>query len=185
MIGPLFDMFTGAMFIFSSVKFLNMSKPRTGWPTSIGILWNWASNGECRLMLNADWRWWMQTDSVPSDQKFSCKWNLSFFKAVPSYRQSFHLGSPLHIISSSLSHFCLIQCAILHKLLKLGFWNFKPIFLRMQFSLVATFFSLVLIISLSWYFHLPISCLTLVTWHFGSKMVFPNIYKTTKWLVWT
>ena len=29
MIGPIFDMFTGAMFIFSSVKFLKMCKPRT------------------------------------------------------------------------------------------------------------------------------------------------------------
>ena len=29
MIGPLFYMFTGAMFIFSSVRFLNMCKPRT------------------------------------------------------------------------------------------------------------------------------------------------------------
>ena len=55
-IGPLFDMFTGVMFIFSSVKFLNMCKPRTGWLTSIGILWKWASkpaelagDGECRL----------------------------------------------------------------------------------------------------------------------------------------
>ena len=42
-IGPLFDMFTGVMFIFSSVKFLNMCKPRTGWLTSNGILWKWAS----------------------------------------------------------------------------------------------------------------------------------------------
>ena len=56
MIGPLFDMFTGAMFIFSSVRFLNICKPRTGWPTSIGILWKLAGksaeltgDGECRL----------------------------------------------------------------------------------------------------------------------------------------
>ena len=103
----------------------------------------------------------MQADSVPSDQKFSCKWNLSFFKAVPSNRLSFYLGSLLHIISSLFIHFFLFQNAILHKMLKLGFWNFKPIFLRMQFSLVATFFSLVLVISLSWYFHLTISYLTL------------------------
>ena len=107
--------------------------------------------------LHAGWGWWMQAESVPSDQKFSCKWNLSFFKAVPSNRLSFYLGSPLHIIN----HFCLFQNAILHKILKLGFWNFKPIFLRMQFSLVATFFSLVLVISLSWYLHLTISYLTL------------------------
>ena len=56
MIGPLFDMFTSAMFIFSSVRFLNMCKPRTGWSTSTGILRKWASKpaelagaGECRL----------------------------------------------------------------------------------------------------------------------------------------
>ena len=55
----------------------------------------------------AGWGWWMQADSVPSDQKFSCKWNLSFFKAVPSIRLSFYLGSPLHIISSLFSHFSL------------------------------------------------------------------------------
>ena len=88
----------------------------------------------------ACWGWWMQADLVPSDQKFSCKWNLSFSKAVPSNRLSFYLGSPLHIISSLFSHFCLFQNAILHKMLKLGLWNFKPTFLRIQFSLVATLF---------------------------------------------
>ena len=98
----------------------------------------------------------MQADSVPSNQKFSCKWNLSFFKAVPSNRLSFYLGSLLHIISSLFIHFFLFQNAILHKMLKLGFWNFKPVFLRMQFLLVSTFFSLVLVISLSWYFHLTL-----------------------------
>ena len=34
--------------------------------------------------------------------------------------------------------------------------------------------SVVLVISLSWHFHLTNSYLTLVTWHFGSQMVFPN-----------
>ena len=88
----------------------------------------------------AYWRWWMQADTIPSDLKFSCKWNLSFFKAVPSNRLSFHLGSPLHIISSLFSHFCLFQNAILPKMLKLGFWHFKSILIRIQFSLVAIFF---------------------------------------------
>ena len=53
MIGPLFGILAGTMFIFSSVRFLNMCKPRTGWPTSIG---KWASkpaelagDDECRL----------------------------------------------------------------------------------------------------------------------------------------
>ena len=57
MFGPLFDIFTGAMFTFSSVKFLDICKPRTGWHISIGILWKWASkptklagDGECRLI---------------------------------------------------------------------------------------------------------------------------------------
>ena len=56
MIVPLLDMLTGAMFIFCSVRFLNMCKPKTGWPTSIWILWKWdgkpaelSGDGECRL----------------------------------------------------------------------------------------------------------------------------------------
>ena len=102
----------------------------------------------------------MLADSIPSNQKFSCKWNSSFFKAVLSNRLSFYLGSPLHMISSLFSHFCLFQITILHKM-KLTFCNFKPVFLRTQFSLVATFFSLLLVISLSWYLHLTISYLTL------------------------
>ena len=42
--------------VFSSVKFLNMCKPRADWSASTGILWQWASKptemaevGECRL----------------------------------------------------------------------------------------------------------------------------------------
>ena len=85
------------------------------------------------------WRWWMQAHLVPSDQKSFCKWN--HFSRLSHQTGSFYLGSLLHIISSLLSHFCLFQNAILHKMLKLGFWNFRPIFLRMQFAVVATFFS--------------------------------------------
>ena len=111
MIGPLFDMFTGGMFIFSSVQAY-----RTGWG------------------------WWMQGDSVPFDQKFSCKWNLSFFKAAPSSSLSLYLGSPFHIIRSIFSHFCLFQNAILHKILQLGFWNFKPFFSECSFHWLQHFF---------------------------------------------
>ena len=65
--------------------------------------WNFMKVGyqTCR----AGWGWWMQADSVSSYQKLSSKWNLSFFKAVPSNRLSFYLGSLLHIISSSFSLF--------------------------------------------------------------------------------
>ena len=83
----------------------------------------------------------MQTDSIPSDQKFSCKWNLSFYKVVPLNRLSFYLGSWLHIISSLFSHFCLLQNVILHEMLKLEFWKFKLIFLRMQFYWLQLFVS--------------------------------------------
>ena len=141
MIGPLFDMFTS-----SSVKLLCMCKPRTGWLTLIGILWKWASkptklvgDGECRLT------------------RFH---SIRNFLANDIYHFS-RLSHQTGCLFNLLSQFCLFQNAILHKMLKLGFWNFKPIFLRMQFSLVATFFSLVLVISLSWYFHLTISYLTL------------------------
>ena len=98
----------------------------------------------------AGWGWLMQPGSVPFDQKIFCKWNLSFFKVLSPNRLPLYLGSPLCIISSLFSQFYLFQNAILCKHLKLRFWNVKPIFHRMQFSLVATFFSLVLVISLSW-----------------------------------
>ena len=118
----------------------------------------------------------MQAVSVPSDQKFSCKWHLSFFNAVPSNSLSFYLGGPLHIISSFFCHFCLFQNTILHKMLKLGFWNFKPIFL--WFHWLQYFFSLVLVISLSWYLHLTISYLTIVTWNFGSQWSFQTFKRS-------
>ena len=51
------------------------------------------------------WNSPMQVGSVPCDQKFSCNWNLSFFKAVPSNKFSFYLDSLVHIISSLSSHF--------------------------------------------------------------------------------
>ena len=105
---------------------------------------------------HAGWGWWMQVRSVPCNQKFSCKWNLSFCKTVRPNTLLFYLGIPLHIISPLFSYFCLFQSAILYKMIMLGFWSFKPIFLRMQLSLFATFFSLVLVICLIWYFHLYI-----------------------------
>ena len=132
MVDPLFDMFTAAMFISSSVRFLNMCKPRAGWPISTESSWIGLA------AYQAGWVWWIQAGLFPSDQNFSCKWKLSFSRL--SNRLPFYLGSPLHAISSLFSHFCMFQNAILRKMLKLGFWSFNPIFLRIQFSLVSTFF---------------------------------------------
>ena len=117
-----------------------------------------------------DWGLWMQANSVPSYQKFSCKINLSFIEVVPSNRLSFCLGSPLHIISSLFSHLCLFQNDILYNMLKLGFWNLILFFWECSFHWLQHFFSLVLVISLS-YLHLAISYLTLFTRHFESQLV--------------
>ena len=46
----------------------------------------------------------------------------------------------LHIIYSLFSNSRLFQNAIFRKMLKLVLWNYKPIFLQMQFLLVAKFF---------------------------------------------
>ena len=126
---------------FFSVKFLNMCKPRTAfhlliWAGPSGLA-SYGSGPGCLL----SWLGMVNADLLgSSNQKSSYKWNLSFFKAVPRNNLHFYLSSLFQKISSLFNHFCLFQNAILHKMLKLGFLNFKPIFLRMQFSLVAAFF---------------------------------------------
>ena len=119
---------------FFSVRFPNMCKTRT----TFYLFWQadppgLPFYGSVLAFLRAGWEWWIQAGSVP-----------------------FYLGSPLHIISSLFSHFYLFQNSIFQNMLKLGFWNFKPIFFRMQFSLVANFFYVVLVIWLSWYMHLKL-----------------------------
>ena len=150
MIGPRFGMFTAAMFIFSSVRFLNMCKPRTGWPTSTDILWsglaclpNWLA------IMNTGW-----AGSIGSEIFLQMKFII--FKAVTSNMLSFYLGSPLHVISSLFSQFCLFRNAILRKMLRLGFWNCKSFFSEFSFHWLQHFFSLVLVICLSWYLHLAL-----------------------------
>ena len=116
-------------------KFLNMYKPRTGWPTSIGILWKWASkptmldgNGECRLTRFHPIRNFLVNDIY------------HFSRLSHQTGCLFTEGSLLHIISFLFSYFCLFQNAILHKMFKLVFWNFRSIFLRVEFSLIKVFF---------------------------------------------
>ena len=136
MIGPIFDVFIATMFISSSARFLNMCKPRTGWPTTIDILWSGLTCLPSWLgMMNTGW-----LGSIWSE--IFLQMEFIIFKAFPWNRLPFCLGSPLHVISSMFGHSCLCQDAILCRMLKLGFWNFKLILLRIQFSLVATFFSL-------------------------------------------
>ena len=140
-----FEMFTVAKFVFSSARFLNMCKPRKTFHLLCGTNpRGLAFYGKEPAYLLAYWAcccgWWMQAGSVPCGQKFSCKLNLSFFMAVPPNRLTFYLFSPVHILSSLFSPFCLFPNDIFYTVLKLGFWDFNYIFLRMQFSLVSTFF---------------------------------------------
>ena len=94
------------LLLFFSGKFLNVCKPRTTlyplWqpgPTGLAFYGSELTclqagwDGDCRLVL------------FHVIKKFSCKWNLSFFMAVPPNRLPFYLGSMLHIISSLFSNF--------------------------------------------------------------------------------
>ena len=104
-----------------------------------------------------------------------------FFQGCP-ITCPFYLGSPLHVISSLFSHFCLFQNAIL---------KFSQ---NLVFIGCNIFFRLALVICLSWYLYLTLShefltftsfniwrlkCesirfsqLELLTWHFGAKCSF-------------
>ena len=86
---------------FFSGKFLNMCKPRTTtcslWQPGPPGLAFYGSGSACLTswvgMVSAGWLCSMRSET-------SCKWNLSFFKAV-----SPNLGSLFHIISSLFSNF--------------------------------------------------------------------------------
>ena len=140
------------MFAFFSARFLNMCMPKT----TVYLFWRAYQPGLAfhgsRLVCLPSWLRMVNVGWLCSMRsEISCKWNLSFFKAVPPKRQYYYLGSPLFRISFLFSYFCLFGKTILQNVLKLRFSNFKLIFLRMQFSLVATFCPLVMVICLSWY----------------------------------
>ena len=125
--------------LFFSLRFLNMWKPRT----TFYLLW-WANPSglafcgcgpACLLswlgMVKVGWLGSMQSEPF-LQMKFI------IFQGCSTKQAVFLPGQ--HIISYLISHFYLFQNAIFHKMLKLGFRNFKAIFLRMQLSLVAAFF---------------------------------------------
>ena len=150
MIGSLFDMFTAAMFTFSSARFLNMCKPRARWPTWIVILWSGLACLPSWLgMMNTGW-----LGSIQSETFLQMKFII--FKAVPSNRLPFYLGSLLHVISTLFSNFCLFQNTILRKMLKLGFGILSPFFSEFSFHWLQHFCSPFLFICLSWYLHLTL-----------------------------
>ena len=117
---------------FFSARFWNMCKPRK----TFNLLWQ---DGPPALAFYG------------SGQACLLSWlgmvNSGCLSSMPS---EIFLKMKFIIFACSRRLFCI-------KMLKLGFWNFELIFLGMQFSLVALFFSLVFIICLSWYFHLKLS----------------------------
>ena len=146
-----FDMFTVAMVIFFSVIFLNICKPRTTFYLLLGACQSglaFYGKGPAHLpswlgMMNTGWLSSMRSE-VPLQMKFI------IFQGCPTKRGASLLGQPAAYNQFLIQLVLLVQNAILHKMLKLEFWNFKPIFLRMhsgmQFSLVATFIFLILVI---------------------------------------
>ena len=131
--------------LFFFARFLNMCRPRTKfyllWRAGPPGLTFYGGQPAClpnwlRMMYRLAW--------FHAIRNFLANEIYHFSRLSHQTGYLFTFYSPLNIINSLLSQFCLFQDTILHKMLKLGFWCFKSIFLRMQFSLFATFFSLVL-----------------------------------------
>ena len=126
---------------FISARFINICKPRT----TVYPFWQtgppeFSFYGSVLACLWASSEWWMQAGSIPCDQKSSYKLNLLLFEAVSPNRLPFYLDSPLHMINSLFSHLYLFQNSFLQKILELGFWYLKPIFLRIPFYWLQNFF---------------------------------------------
>ena len=101
--------------------------PRFGfYGSSLASLPSWLG------MVNAGW-----LGSIWSEIVFANK--IHHFLRL-SYQTVYLPGKPVPYNQLLIQSLFLFQNANLLKILKLGFWNFKPIFLRMQVSLVATFF---------------------------------------------
>ena len=118
MIGPLLDMFTGALFIFSSVTFLNTCKPRSGWHSAqLGFYGSGLASLPSWLgMVNTGW-----LSSIRSEIFLQMKFII--FQRCPIRQAVFLPGQPAPCNHFLFSHFSLFQNAILHKMLKLEFWN--------------------------------------------------------------
>ena len=132
-------MITTIMFIFFSKLFLNMWSPEQH-----SISFDGLAHLDCNYM-DGETGWLGSMWSEIFSQIFpDCltKSAVPFTGHLAPYNQLLIL--PLLLVSD----------AILHEMQKLGFWNFKTILFWINFSLVTTFFFLVVVICLSWYLHL-------------------------------
>ena len=118
--------YTNDWLVFCDIS--NHTQPLFWRPGPLGLGFYWS--GPAHLpnwlgMLIAGWLGSLQSE-IFLQMKFF------FLEATPLNRLPFYLDSMHHITSSFFSHFFLLQNVILHKILKLGFWNFKPIFHWLQ-----------------------------------------------------
>ena len=135
MIGPLFDMFSATIFIFSSATFLNMCKPRTGWPTSTDILWSGLACLPSWLgMINTGW-----LGSIRSEIFLQMKFVI--FKAAPLNRLLFYLGTACFMYSAPYSAtFTCSRMLFCMKCWSYGFEILSPFFSEFSFLWFKHFF---------------------------------------------
>ena len=88
-----FDIFAAANVCFSA-RLVNMCKPRAIFCFLLLAYLDWHFMEVEEQAYQAGWGWWMQVGSVPCDQKFSYKWNLSLFKIAPTKQADFLPGQP-------------------------------------------------------------------------------------------
>ena len=118
--------------LFFSVRFLNMCQPRTTFCLHSGpsVLAFYGSGTRYLLswlgMVNAGW--------------LNSKQSEIFLQMEFIIFQDFFYIAFLPGQSAPYNRFLVQPLLFSHKMLKLRFWNFKSVFLRMQFSLVAAIF---------------------------------------------
>ena len=105
------------------------------------------------------------------------------FQGCPTKQAAVLAGQPVPYNQLLIQLLLLVQEVILDKILKLVFWIFKLIFLRMQISLVATLSTLVLVICLSWCLHVKLSreFLTFISFNNWKQKFTPGTSYLTFW----
>ena len=141
-----------------SVRFLNMCKPKT----ILYLLWQ-ASPPEFRFYGSRpagllSWLGIVNAGRLSSmESEIFLKMKFIIFQGCSRKQTVFSPRQRVpYIIWSLFSHFYLFQDVLLQKMSKFVSWNFKLIFLGIQFSLVAKCFSQILIICLGWCLHLKL-----------------------------
>ena len=112
-----FVVFTAAIFLFFLARFLKRASLEQHSISFDGLAhldWHFMEVGQHAYQTG--WEWWMQAGSVQCDQKFLCKGNIPFSKAVPPNSDWFGLKYK-YKVSSHMDN----TRVLLHSRLTLGF----------------------------------------------------------------